>query len=325
MTMVDIRTSLKYIFAFILSLASVAAYAQPYPNKPIRIVSLGPAGGGTDVAARIIGQKITAEWGQPVIVENRGGAGGTIGMEIVAKSAPDGYSLVLIYGSFFIAPAVYAKLGFNPRTDFAPVIHLFNAPIIIAANPTVPAKSVKELIALARAKPGAITYSTPGVGSGSHLAGELINHMAGVKLMHVPYKGTAPAVVETIGGQVNLLITAVQNTVPHVRAGRLIPIGTTALKRTNVLPDVPAIAETLPGYEVVSAYGILAPARTPRDIVAKLNQVIAGALAQPEFRKQFEQDGVEIFGGAPEEFAKRMTEYFPHYAKLVKLAGVKEE
>ncbi len=316
---------MKLIFTLVLSLASQTAFAQPYPNKPIRIVSLGPAGGGTDVAARIIGQKMSAEWGQPVIVENRGGAGGTIGMEIVAKSAPDGYSLVLIYGSFFIAPAVYAKLGFNPRADFAPVIHLFNAPIIIAANPSVPAKSVKELIALAKAKPGAVTYGTPGVGSGSHLAGELINNLAGVKLMHVPYKGTAPAMVDAIGGQVNLVITAVQNTVAHIRSGRLVPIGTTALKRTTVLPDVPAIAESLPGYEVVSAYGILAPARTPRDIVAKLNQVIASALAQPEFRKQFEQDGVEIFGGTPDEFAKRMIEYFPYYAKLVKLAGVKEE
>jgi tripartite-type tricarboxylate transporter receptor subunit TctC len=299
--------------------------AQTYPNKPIRIVSPGPAGGGTDVAARLIGQKMTEQWKQPVIVENRGGAGGTIGMEIVARSAPDGYSLVLIYGSFFIAPAVYSKLGFNPRTDFAPVIHLFNAPIMIAANPAVPAKNVKELIALSKAKPGAITYSTPGVGSGSHLAGELINHMAGAKLAHVPYKGTAPALVDAIGGQVSLVITAVQNTVTHVRSGRLIPIGTTALKRTNVLPDVPAIAETLPGYEVVSAYGILAPARTPRDIVGKLNKVIAGALENPEFKKQFEQDGVEIFGGTPEQFAARINEYLPHYAKLVKLAGVKEE
>ena len=305
-------------------MAGTACHAQ-YPNKPIRIVSLGPAGGGTDVAARIIGQKMTAEWGQPVIVENRGGAGGTIGMEIVAKSAPDGYSLVLIYGSFFIAPAVYAKLGFNPRTDFSPVIHLFNAPIIIAANPALAAKNTKELIALAKAKPGAITYGTPGVGSGSHLAGELINHMAGIKLTHVPYKGTAPAMVDAIGGQVNMVVTAVQNTVTHIRTGRLTPIGTTALKRTNVLPDVPAISETLPGFEVVSAYGILAPARTPRDIVMKLNAMIGATLASAEFKKQFEGDGVEIFGGTPGQFVTRMNEYFPHYAKLVKLAGVKEE
>ncbi len=308
-----------------LSLASGMALAQNYPNKPIRIVSLGPAGGGTDVAARMIGQKMTEQWGQPVVIENRGGAGGTIGMEIVAKSTPDGYSLVLIYGSFFIAPAVYAKLGFDARTDFAPVIHLFNAPIIIAAHPAVPAKSVKELIALAKSKPGAITYSTPGVGSGSHLAGELMNNMAGIKLTHVPYKGTAPAVVDTIGGQVNLLITAVQNTLPHLRARRLVPIGTTALKRTTVLPEVPAIAETLPGFEVISPYGILAPARTPRDIVLKLNTVIGNVIGSAEFRKQFEGDGVEIFGGTPAEFGERIRGYLPHYAKLVQLAGIKPE
>lgn len=318
---------MKSTLAITLLLAATAALAQTgnFPNKPIRIVSLGPAGGGTDVAARTIGLKMTEQWGQPVIVENRGGAGGTIGMEIVAKSTPDGYSLVLIYGSFFIAPAVYKKLGFDARTDFSPVIHLFNAPIMIAAHPSTPAKSVKDLIALAKSKPGGISYGTPGVGSGSHLAGELINNMAGVQLSHVPYKGTAPAVVDAIGGQINLVVTAVQNLVGHVRGGRLTPIGTTALKRTSVLPDVPAISETLPGYEVVSAYGILAPARTPRDIVAKINSVIGTAIASPDFKKQFEGDGVELFGGTPEQFAGRIKLYLPHYAKLVQLAGIKPE
>ncbi len=311
--------------AFTIPLLSAATLAQSYPNKPIRIVSLGPAGGGTDVAARMIGQRLTELWGQPVVIENRGGAGGTIGMEIVAKSAPDGYSLVLIYGSFFIAPAVYSKLGFDPQRDFAPVIHLFNAPIIIAAHPGVPARNVKELIALAQAKPGALTFGTPGVGSGSHLTGELLNHMAGIKLTHVPYKGTAPALTDAIGGQVSLLITAVQNTVPHIRSGKLIAIGTTALKRTTVLPEVAAVAETLPGFEVVSPYGVLAPAHTPRKIVNQLNAAIGALLANREFRKHFEQDGVEIFGGSPDEFSARIRAYLPHYAKLVKLAGVKEE
>ena len=311
--------------ALVLTPCAASAQSGTYPNKPLRIVSLGPAGGGTDVAARMIGLKMTEQWGQPVIIENRGGAGGTIGMEIVAKSAPDGYSLVLIYGSFFIAPAVYKKLGFNPRTDFAPVIHLFNAPIMIAAHPSVPAKTIKELIALAKSKPGGISYGTPGIGSGSQLAGELLNNMAGVQLSHVPYKGTAPAVVDAIGGQINLVITAVQNLVTHVRTGRLVPIGTTALKRTAVLPDVPAIAETLPGYEVVSAYGILAPARTPREIVLKLNTVIGAVIASADFKKQFEGEGVEIFGGSPDQFAERIKVYLPHYAKLVQLAGIKPE
>jgi tripartite-type tricarboxylate transporter receptor subunit TctC len=303
----------------------VLAQTPNYPNKPIRIVSLGPAGGGTDVAARLIGQRLTDMWGQPIIVENRGGAGGTIGMEIVAKATPDGYSLVLIYGSYFIAPAVYKKLGYNTRADFAPVIHLFNAPIMIAAHPGIPAKSVKDLIALAKTRPGALTYGTPGVGSGSHLAGELLNNMAGVQLSHVPYKGTAPAVVDAIGGQISMVITAVQNLVTHVKSGRLTAIGSTAVKRTSVLPDVPAIAETLPGFEVVSAYGILAPAKTPRDIVNKLNNAIGSAIATPEFRKQFEGDGVELFGGTPEQFAERIKVYLPHYAKLVQMAGIKPE
>jgi tripartite-type tricarboxylate transporter receptor subunit TctC len=252
------RQTAAVISSLILFLIAAAAFPQSYPLRAIRIVSLGPAGGGTDVAARLIGQKLTEEWGQAVVVDNRGGAGGTIGMELVAKSPPDGYTLVLIYGSFFIAPAVYSKLGFDPVRDFAPVIQLFNAPIMLSVNPRVPARNVRELIALAKRRPDAITYGTPGIGSGSHLAGELLNKMAGVKLVHVPYKGTAPALTDTIGGQLDILITAVQNTVPHVRAGRLAAIGTTALKRTAVLPDVPAVAETLPGYEVISPYGVLA-------------------------------------------------------------------
>jgi tripartite-type tricarboxylate transporter receptor subunit TctC len=315
---------LKSTVAVAFAFAAGSAPAQSYPSRPIRIVSPGPPGGGTDVAARLIGQKLTEQWGQQVIVDNRGGAGGIIGMEVVAKAPPDGYSLVLIYGSYFITPFVHAKLPYDPVADFAPVIHLFNAPIMIAANPRVPARSVKELIALARKRPGAVTYGTPGVGSGSHLGGELLNHAAGVRLLHVPYKGTAPALVDAIGGQVDLVITAVQNTVPHIRAGRLTAIGTTALKRTTVLPDVPAIAETVPGFEVVSAYGVLAPARTPREIVDKLNGGIASALSNAEFRKTFEQDGVEVFGGTPSQFAGRIREYLRDYAKLVKLAGIKE-
>jgi len=313
------------ISSLILFLIAAAAFPQSYPLRAIRIVSLGPAGGGTDVAARLIGQKLTEEWGQAVVVDNRGGAGGTIGMELVAKSPPDGYTLVLIYGSFFIAPAVYSKLGFDPVRDFAPVIQLFNAPIMLSVNPRVPARNVRELIALAKRRPDAITYGTPGIGSGSHLAGELLNKMAGVKLVHVPYKGTAPALTDTIGGQLDILITAVQNTVPHVRAGRLAAIGTTALKRTAVLPDVPAVAETLPGYEVISPYGVLAPGRTPREIVDKLNARIGAALANPEFRRQFEQDGVEIIGGTPDQFRERIGLYLPQYAKLVQSAGVKSE
>jgi tripartite-type tricarboxylate transporter receptor subunit TctC len=314
------KSAVALAFAF----AAGSALAQAYPSRPIRIVSPGPPGGGTDVAARLIGQKLTEQWGQQVIVDNRGGAGGIIGMEVVAKAPPDGYSLVLIYGSYFITPFVHAKLPYDPVADFAPVIHLFNAPIMIAANPRVPARSVKELIALAKKRPGAVTYGTPGVGSGSHLGGELLNHAAGVRLLHVPYKGTAPALIDAVGGQVDLVITAVQNTVPHIRAGRLTAIGTTALKRTTVLPDVPAIAETVPGFEVVSAYGVLAPARTPREIVDKLNGGIGAALSNAEFRKTFEQDGVEVFGGTPAQFAGRIREYLQSYAKLVKLAGIKE-
>jgi tripartite-type tricarboxylate transporter receptor subunit TctC len=319
------RQTAAVISSLILFLIAAAAFPQSYPLRAIRIVSLGPAGGGTDVAARLIGQKLTEEWGQAVVVDNRGGAGGTIGMELVAKSPPDGYTLVLIYGSFFIAPAVYSKLGFDPVRDFAPVIQLFNAPIMLSVNPRVPARNVRELIALAKRRPDAITYGTPGIGSGSHLAGELLNKMAGVKLVHVPYKGTAPALTDTIGGQLDILITAVQNTVPHVRAGRLAAIGTTALKRTAVLPDVPAVAETLPGYEVISPYGVLAPGRTPREIVDKLNARIGAALANPEFRRQFEQDGVEIIGGTPDQFRARIGLYLPQYAKLVQSAGVKSE
>jgi tripartite-type tricarboxylate transporter receptor subunit TctC len=302
----------------------LTAAADNYPSKPIRIV-VGPAGGGTDLAARLIGKKMKEQWGQPVVVENRGGAGGTVVMEIVAKSAPDGYSLVLVYGSFFIAPSVYANLRFDSMNDFAPVIQLFNSPIMISVHPGVATRSLKELVTLAKSKPNQLTYATPGVGSGSHLAGELLNHMSGIKLNHVPYKGTGPAMVDTLGGHINILMTAVQNTIPHIRSGKLIPIGTTALKRTNVLPDVPAIAESLPGFEVISAYGLLAPAKTPKTIVNKLNQVINTAILDPEFKKTFEQDGVEMIGGSPERFEKNFSAYMKHYANLVQIAGIKKE
>jgi len=315
----------RFLLALCAFVAMTGAAAQDYPSKAVKIVVPFAPGAGNDTLGRLTAEYLTPRLGQPVVVENKAGAGSQIGIDFVAKSPPDGYTLVLIYGSFFIAPAVYSKLGFDPVRDFAPVIQLFNAPIMLSVNPRVPARNVRELIALAKRRPDAITYGTPGIGSGSHLAGELLNKMAGVKLVHVPYKGTAPALTDTIGGQLDILITAVQNTVPHVRAGRLAAIGTTALKRTAVLPDVPAVAETLPGYEVISPYGVLAPGRTPREIVDKLNARIGAALANPEFRRQFEQDGVEIIGGTPDQFRERIGLYLPQYAKLVQSAGVKSE
>ena len=301
--------------------AAAGALAQGYPAKPVRLVSPFPPAGGTDAIARIIAQAMGEQMGQQVVVENRGGAGGRIAMELVAKSAPDGYTLIMAnVGPFAITPASGIELRFDPVRDFQPVSLLATADYILTVHPSLPVRSVTELLALARAKPGALNYASSGSISGPHLSGELLNLLGKVRMTHVPYKGNGPAAVALLSGEAAIMFGR-GSVLPHIEAGKLRGIATTAAKRST--PGLPTIAETLPGYEILQWYGVLVPANTPRDIVARLNREIAVALAKPKVAQAYAGFGVEPAPGTPEAFAALMKAETVRYASLIKAAGIK--
>jgi tripartite-type tricarboxylate transporter receptor subunit TctC len=313
--------------AFALVLFAVAhgiADAQNYPNRTIRIVLPYPPGGGTDVVARVLAQKLIENLGQQVFVDNRGGASGNIGMELVAKSAPDGYTLGLaLTAQFAVNPSLYAKLPYNPVKDYAPVTLLAMAPYVLLTHPSLPAKTVKDLVALANAKPGQITVASAGNGSGAHLALELMKSMAHVDMVHIPYKGAGPALPDMISGQVQSGFTTWASCSPHVKTGRLRALGVTTLKRSPAIPDLPAIAETLSGYDSPVWYGVVVPAATPPEIVTRLNQEILRALRTPEFRERLVADAIEPIGTTPEQFGDYIRSEQAKWSKVVNEARVK--
>ena len=307
----------------LLACCSTGAAAQGYPAKAIRLVSPFPAGGGTDAIARLAAQALSEQMGQQVIVDNRGGAGGRIAMELVAKSPPDGYTLIMAnVGPFAITPASGIELRFDPVRDFQPVSLLATADYILTVHPSLPVRTVKDLLALARAKPGALNYASSGNISGPHLSGELLNLLGKVKLTHVPYKGNAPAAIALLSGEAAIMFGR-GSVLPYIGTGKLRGIATTATKRST--PGLPTIAETLPGYEILQWYGILVPAATPKEIVARLNKEIAIALAKPKLAQAYAAAGVEPAPGAPEAFAALMKTETARYAKLIKAAGIKPE
>jgi tripartite-type tricarboxylate transporter receptor subunit TctC len=319
---------------FVITLLAISAScggrsgrAADYPTRPVRLVVPFVAGGSTDIVARVIGQKLAEQWGKQVVVDNRAGANGVIGMEIVARAAPDGHTLVLGYiANLGTAQALNPKLPYDPIKDYAPISHIVSAPSIGAIHPAVPAKNLQELIALARAKPAAISFGTAAVGSMGHLTGELINRMANVKMQHVPYKGGGQAVTDAVSGQIPLIIIGMTAATPHIRAGRLRPIFTTGLKRSFAFPDVPTVAEQgFPGFSTDAWYGLLAPARTPRAIVDKVNAAVSRALELPDVKQRMADVGFEIVGGSPEDFAKLIREEIPKWNKVVKEAAIKGE
>ena len=304
-----------------------AAHAQTYPTKPVRMVLPFPPGGTTDILGRIAAQKLTEAMGQQVIPDNRPGASGNIGTEQVAKAAPDGYTLITAPGSTLtIHPSLYAKLGFDPLKDFAPVTILAAVPNLLVVHPSLPVRTVKELIALAKARPDQLNYASTGAGQSTHLSMELFKSMAGVKITHVPYKGSAPAVTDLMGGHVSLMFDNMPSALPHAKAGKLRGIAVSTLKRSTVTPELPTVAESgLPGFEVNVWFGVLAPAGTPREVVERLNRILVKALQSNDVRERLSSQGAEPIGNTPEQFTAQMKSDLVKWAKVVKAADIKIE
>jgi tripartite-type tricarboxylate transporter receptor subunit TctC len=306
-------------------LGAVRGWAQQYPSKPIRIVVGFAPGGPTDIGARTIGQKLTESWGQQVIVDIRPGAGGNIAAEHVAKAAPDGYTLLLAVFAHAVNPSLHPKLPFDAIKSFAPIIQYASIANLLVVHPSIPARTVKELLAVARARPGELTSGSAGIGTSSHLSLELMSAMSGVRITHVPYKGLSAAHVDVVGGHLSMLFDNVVTAQPHAKAGRLRMLGVTTLTRWAGAPDVPAMAEALPGFEVNSWYGLLAPAGTPREIVMRLNAEVGRTLRAPDARERLFSIGAEPLSQSPEEFAAFIAAEVAKWAKVVKAAGIKIE
>ncbi len=313
-----------------LVLAAPVVFAQPaatgagqsYPAKPIRLVLPYPPGGGTDIIARPLAQWIGGSMGQLMVVENRGGAGGNLGMDAVAKAPPDGYTLVLaITAQLAVNPSLYPKLPYDLLRDFTPVSLIGIAPYLLVTHPALPVKSVKELVALARAQPDALRYGSAGNGSGAHLAGEMFNSLARVKSLHIPYKGGAPAMTDLVAGQLQLSYLTYTSTSGFIRAGRLRALGVTTVKRSPALPDLPAIGETVAGYDSAVWYGVLAPAGTPAEIVARLNREFLAALKNNELRQRLMAEAFEPIGSTPAHLGDYMKSEIARWAALVKATG----
>ncbi len=311
--------------ALVFAAATVPALAQNYPAKPVRIIVPFAPGGGSDFIGRFIAQRLTDSFGKQVIVENKPGAGGVLGIEQGVKSAPDGYTLVLIASSYTVNPAIY-KLSFDPVGDITPIIQLSQGPLLVVVRPSLPAKNLKELIALAKSKPGQINFASSGQGSVIHLATELFDTMAGVKMNHIPYKGTGPALTDTIGGQTDVFFSSTATAMPHVQAGKLRALAVTTAKRIPALPDVPTVAEAgVPGYDVVLWHGLIGPKGMPKEIVARVNAEATKALKLKETAQQLQNDGVAPAGGTPEEFGATIKKEIAMWRKVVTDAGVKVE
>lgn len=306
--------------------AYAAAAAGAYPEHPIRIVVPVAAGGGNDIVARMLARRLSDKWGQSVVVDNRPGASTAIGSEIVAKANPDGYTIMLCSISFAINAAARDKLPFDPVRDFAPITQVARVPQLVVVNPSLPAATLKEFIALAKAKPGQINYASAGNGSSTHLAMELLMEMTGISLNHVPYKGTAPGLTDVIAGHVQVTFNAIPPVLPHVKSGRVRALGVANPRRFPTLPDVPTFDEAgLPGYTFSSWFGILAPARTPREILGKLNAELVRIIRDPEINKSFVELGIDPLGTSPEDFGKNLRADIARWSDMVRKRGVRAE
>ena len=288
-----------------VSAGAAPAAAQTYPSRPITLVVPFPPGGSATIIARIIADKMSEGLGQQIVIDNRGGAGGSIAARQVAKSAPDGATLLLAFtGTLAVSPLIFANVGYDPRKDFAGIGLIGMAPSVLAVNPSVPARSVADLIGIAKAEPGKIQYGSPGIGTTNHLAGELLAAMTGIKITHIPYKGTGPAITDLLGGHIAMMFAPIPAAHGNVSAGALRALGVTSLKRSSLWPDIPTVAETgLPGFEVVQRSTLLAPAGTPRTIIERLNKELNAVLATDEVRRRLAVEGGEPVPGAPEEYA----------------------
>ena len=310
--------------ALAISTSSLGALAQAYPSKPIRFVVPYPPGGPTDILGRAVAQALTESLGQSVIVENKPGASGMIGAEQVAKATPDGYTILVNASIHVINPSLFSKTTFDAMRDFAPVTQIASVPLILVVGQPVAANSFKELIALAKAHPGKLTFASSSVGGAPHLAGELLKRMAGIDIVHVPYKGSGLATTDLIGGHVTMMIDSIPSSIAHVKAGKLKVLGVSTAKRTPALPDTPTIAESgLPGFDIATWYGVWAPAKTPREIVSRISSEIANALKRPDMKERLAALGAEGVGSTPAEFAAYCESEFRRWAKVVKDSGAK--
>ena len=320
------RLGIRFLAIAALVLGARAAVAQPYPDRPIRWIIPFAAGGSTDIIGRTIAQTLSASLGQPVVVDNRPGAGGTLGTAVVAKSAPDGYTVLMIPGAHTINASLYRKLPYDTTADFDPVIQIASVATMLVVHPGVSANSVAELIALAKQRKGELNYASAGAGTVTHLTAELFKQMAGVDLTHVPYKGSGPAVRELLGGQVQVMFANFPGTLELVQAGKLRALAVNGSKRSPLLPSTPTVAESgVAGFSANTWYGVLVPARTPKAIVSKLNQEIAKALETREVRDFLTKEGGEVVGGSPEQFAGFIKDDIARWERVVKQAGIQAD
>ncbi|KGG83667.1 MFS transporter [Comamonas thiooxydans] len=305
--------------AVVAVLSSTGAIAQSFPSRPITLIVPFPAGGTTDVLARTLGERLSRSWGQPVIVDNRPGVGATLGATMVAKSKADGYTLLIGAVHHTIATSVYPKLTYDFQKDFAPITVIAMVPNVLAINPRVPAKNVAELVALAKAQPGKLSYGSNGNGTAQHLIGTQFGNMTGAQILHVPYKGSGPLATDLLGGQISMSFDTITPVLPHIKAGKLTALAITTDKRSPALPDVPTLDEAgLKGFNLGTWFGVLAPAATPKEVVTKLNTEMVKIIHSPEFRQKMEEIGADPIGNTPEQMAKQIGEETQKFSKLVK-------
>ena len=308
-----------------IGIASAQTAAARFPDRPIRLVVGVPPGGSTDLVARIVGEQLSRQLGQPVVVENRGGAAGNIGAELVAKAAPDGYTLFLApIGTVAINPSLYANLPFDTMRDFAAISQLTSLPMAMLVHPSVPARTPKEFIEYARARPGQVNFASGGSGTGTHLAGELFKMLSGVEMTHVPYKGNGPAMADLLAGRVLVMFDQISTALPQMQGGKLRALGVTTAKRSAVAPEVPTLAEAgLAGFDMTTWHGLVAPAGTPAEVIAKLNAEVVKALDSPEVRERFKANGIDPVSSTPAQFGALMQSEIARWRDVVKASGAK--
>jgi tripartite-type tricarboxylate transporter receptor subunit TctC len=310
------------VSAVVVAATANLAYAQSYPSKPVRVIVPFPAASATDVVARTIGQKLSEKWGRPVIIENKPGAGGNLGTEIAAKAPADGYTILMGTVANAISTSLYKKLNYDFVKDFTPVTLVATTPLVLAANPKFPASNIKEVIAYAKDKPGKVNFGSGGIGTSNHLAGEMLKSMAGIDMLHVPYKGTPAAHSDLLSGQVNLMFDNIVAVMPHLKSGRMKAIAVTSAKRVSTLPNVPTVAESgVPGFDAVSWIGALVPTGTPKDIVNKLNTDLVAVIGMPDVKERLSASGAELAGSTPEQLAEHIRKETEKWAKAVKASG----
>jgi tripartite-type tricarboxylate transporter receptor subunit TctC len=319
---------IRCIPAIALAVFATAAFSQDaadYPNRPIRVIVPFAPGGGLDITTRLIGQKLTEKWGQNIVVDTRPGAATIVGTEIASRANPDGYTLLMVTTTFAINPGLRAKLPYDPVRQFAPVTQLNSQPNVIVVAPAFPGKTVRDLIALAKAKPAELTFASPGAGSAPHLAAEMFQRQAGINMIHVPYKGIPPAVTDVLGGRVTMLFTTTISAAPHIKAGKLRAVALTSAKRQASMPDVPTVGETLPGYRAEAFQGMVAPAGISQAILNKLSAEVVRIVHQPDVTQRFQRDGADPVGSTPKEFAAFLKAEMAKWGKVIRDAGIKPE